>query len=70
MQHFATCSVGKCRQGVVRADSRNHIAALARSAVTVAWVGQEPLKADAADRQKGVAIEFISQQECEDLDRA
>lgn len=40
------------------------------SGVTVAWVGQEPFKADAADRQKGVAIEFISQRDCEELDRA
>jgi len=40
------------------------------SGVTVGGVGQEPFKADAADRQKRVAIEFISQRECEDLDWA
>jgi hypothetical protein len=40
------------------------------SGVTVGWMGQEPFKADAADRQKRVAIEFISQRECEDLNQA
>jgi len=40
------------------------------SGVKLDWMSPEPFKADAADPQKRVAIEFISERECSDLDRA
>jgi hypothetical protein len=40
------------------------------SGVTVGWMQPESFKADAADKHKRVAIEFISERECSDLDFA